>query len=122
VAETHVLVREAEFLAPEKDGNPSGAISRKGDARFQPIHRLLGNTMLPGGGSEYQGAIAYRFSHGRKDAGVVQDMRPTDGRYSFAKRDIVGIDQAQIRKSKIRDGARCGPDVERVAGGDQDYC
>lgn len=93
--------------------------ARGGNADFEALDGLLRDAVLAGGGADDEGAIGDGFGDGGTDAGGLEDVRAADGGDGFTEGDIVGIDEAEIGKPEVRDGAGGRPDVERVAGGDE---
>ena len=43
------------------------------------------------------------------------------GRARFPKRNLIGIDHAQMAKAKVAHGPRCGANVEWIARGHQHH-
>ncbi len=122
MTKTHILVRQPEFFTAKQECHTAGMLPRRRHTRLEQLHVLLRNPMLPRRRPQYQRAIAHRFSHRRKDPGIAKNMSAPNGRYRFAKRQIIGIHQAKVVEAKIRDRARSRPDVERVPCGHQNDC
>ena len=123
VAVAHVFVRQAEFFRSEEQRDRS---SRKlpGDelaAELQPPQRMLQRAMTDGGGADHQPAIGHGFGQGRIFPRFFENLVSFDRGAGFAKRDLVGIHQAQFGASEVAHGAGGRADVERIARGDQDH-
>ena len=80
---------------------------------------MLQIAMAHGGGSYHQRTIGYRFRHGFINFGVRQCFRSANGRAGIAKGYFIRVDQAQIRKSEVAQGASYRADIERIADIDQ---
>ena len=87
---------------------------------FQSMQGLLRSAAGAGGGSDDEGTVGDGVGHVIEFFRCLEDGLCVDGRASFAKGDVVGMDDAEMLESEVGHGAGRRTDVERVAAADQD--
>jgi len=118
-----VFVGEADFFRAEEQGDATGSEALANEARafLQAMNRLLRSARADGAGSHDESTIGHSFGHGFEFLRVGKHRRSANGGAGFAKRRIVRIDHAEVRKPEVTHGPSAGPNVERIARSHQNH-
>lgn len=122
MAKAQIFIRESELFGAKQQGRAALEPPHSRHARFQSVHRMLGNPPLPRGGPDDEGTILQRLSQGFENSGGFQDRRATHGRNGLSERHVVRVDQAQVGDAKIRQGTSRRPYIQRVPCVNQNNC
>jgi hypothetical protein len=89
-------------------------------ASFEAMDGVLQVTMPDRGGADNERAIGDGFGDGGEFFGAGEYGCGADGGASAFESDVVGIDDAEMKKSEVAHGSGGSADVKRVAGVDED--
>jgi hypothetical protein len=112
-----IVVTEPVLFRSEQQRSPVSCevLAQQFSAILKAADAVFDCAGIQCGGTDGQGTIGDSAGYARVFACALQDITRFDGRFCFAKRNLLWVYQSQIRESKVAHRPRSRADIQRVA-------
>jgi len=117
MAMAQIFIGEAALFRTEQKGDMAGGetLAEKSGGLIEAANRVLQPSRANGGGSDNERAILDGFGDGLEFRGLPKQRLGANSGTRLAKRQLIGIHDAQMEEAKVAQGAGRCANVERIA-------